>query len=130
MVAGAALTLFLVFFFLKDGPRLWEWVVRLFPQTRRADVREAGEIGWRTIGAYLRGTAVVALVDAVFIGLALLVLGVPLVLAITTGSLLWGVIGAFLAVPFTAVAARSASYLRARAPRQPRARAPARGEAR
>jgi predicted PurR-regulated permease PerM len=42
------------------------------------------------------------------------------ILAVTAGAVIWGVIGAFVAVPLVAVVARSASYLRSRPPGQAR----------
>ncbi len=164
---------------------MWPWAVRLFPPEARSDVDQLGRIAWRTMGGYLGGQAIVALVDAVFIGLALWLIGVPLVLplailtfvggffpvigafvaggaaalialvsngfldallvvaaatvvqqlegnllqpmivgravrihpvavilAVTSGAVIWGLPGAILAVPTVAVAAQSASYLR------------------
>jgi predicted PurR-regulated permease PerM len=80
VVGATLLTLVLMFFFLKDGERLWAWVVGLFPLRRRADVDELGRRGYATLGAYLRGVVFVATVDATLIGLGLFLLGVPLVL--------------------------------------------------
>lgn len=189
VVAGLLLTLVLLFFFVRDGARLWGSIVRLFPERHREDLREIGRLSWQTLGGYLRGTAIVAVVDAFFIGLALYLLGVPLVLplallvflgafvplagavvagfaaamvalvsegfvtalivvavvvvvqqlegdllqplvlgravelhpvavllAVTAGAVLWGIPGALVAVPITAVAAKTGAYLRFRRP--------------
>ena len=100
IVAGLVLALFLLFFFLRDGDRMWPWVVRLFPFEARAQVDEVGQITWRTLGGYLRGVSLVALMDAVFIGIALWVIGVPLVLPLALLTFIGGffpVIGAFAA---------------------------------
>jgi predicted PurR-regulated permease PerM len=80
IVAGALLTLVLLFFFVKDGARLWSWAVGLFPASVRDRVDEAGARSWSVLGAYVRGQALVATVDAVFIGIGLALLGLPLVL--------------------------------------------------
>jgi predicted PurR-regulated permease PerM len=80
IVAGVLLTLVLLFFFVKDGSRLWAWVVRLFPADVRGRVDEAGSMSWSVLGAYVRGQALVATVDAVFIGIGLAIVGLPLVL--------------------------------------------------
>jgi putative heme transporter len=80
IIASALLTLVLLFFFVKDGPRLWQWAVRLFPGSLRPPVDHAGRMSWSVLGAYVRGQALVATVDAVFIGLGLAILGLPLVL--------------------------------------------------
>ena len=65
---------------LKDGARIWDWMVGLAPPERRADVRAMGERAWGALGGFVRGQTLVALFDAVLIGLALVVIGVPLVL--------------------------------------------------
>jgi putative heme transporter len=80
VIAGILLALVLLFFFLKDGDRMWSWLVDLLPRRRRDDANEVGRRGWSTLGSYLRGVALVALFDAVVIGVALAILGVPLVL--------------------------------------------------
>jgi predicted PurR-regulated permease PerM len=79
---GTALLIFLValFFYLRDGERIWMGVTSLLPRTTRRHVRRASGQLWWTLGAYFRAQALVALVDAVAIGIGLLVLGVPLAL--------------------------------------------------
>jgi putative heme transporter len=79
-VATVFLVLFLTFFFVKDGSMMWSWIVRLFPRANRDRVEEMGEAAWVVLSAYVRGIGFVATVDAVFIGLALAIIGVPLVL--------------------------------------------------
>jgi hypothetical protein len=59
---------------------MWAWIVRQFPRVHRERVQEMGEAVWVVLSAYVRGIGVVATVDAVFIGLALAIIGVPLVL--------------------------------------------------
>jgi putative heme transporter len=48
------------------------------PETSRPRLRRAADRSWDTLGSYFRGQLLVALVDAVFIGIGLLILGVPL----------------------------------------------------
>jgi putative heme transporter len=98
--AGVLLTLVLVFFFVKDGPILWAWAVRVFPQSVRGRIDEAGRRSWSVLGAYVRGQALVATVDAVFIGLGLAILGMPLVLplaVLTFAAAFVPIVGAFIA---------------------------------
>ncbi|MBW3592311.1 MAG: AI-2E family transporter [Actinobacteria bacterium] len=100
LIAGLLLGLVLLFFFLKDGERMWPWIVGLFPERARRNVDEVGQIGWRTLGGYLRGQTIVALVDAIFIGLALWLIGVPLVLPLAVLTFVGGffpIVGAFAA---------------------------------
>ncbi|MFJ8668853.1 AI-2E family transporter [Streptomyces sp. NPDC093600] len=79
-VVTAVLALFLMFFFLKDGPRFLPWLTRQLPGRLATDVPIVAARGWDTLGAFVRSQAVVGLLDAVFIGLGLWILGVPLVL--------------------------------------------------
>ncbi len=69
-----------LFFFLKDGPQIWEFLLRPFRGENYARARRIGDKTVTTLGSYLRGTAAVALVDAVGIGIGLLILQVPLAL--------------------------------------------------
>ncbi len=73
-------TLFLFFFFVKDGPRFYRWLRAAAPSSRRRNVEELLPQIWSTLQAYLSGVVLVGLIDAVFIAIALLVVGVPLVL--------------------------------------------------
>lgn len=79
-VTQLLLTLVLIFFFVKDGPEMFGWFESQFPTRNRTHVRSIGKRAANSITAYLRGTATIALVDAVLIGIVLLIVGVPLVL--------------------------------------------------
>ncbi len=79
----AVLALFLMFFFLKDGPRFLPWLARQLPGRLAKDVPVLAERAWDTLGAFMRSQALVGLLDAVFIGLGLWILDVPLVLPLT-----------------------------------------------
>jgi putative heme transporter len=79
-VAGILLLFVVLFFYLKDGPRIGEGLASLVPQRRRARVRRLGGRAWGTLGSYFRGQLLVALVDAIGIGIGLVLLGVPLAL--------------------------------------------------
>ncbi|MCZ2819607.1 AI-2E family transporter [Modestobacter sp. VKM Ac-2977] len=92
-VLGAlVLVAFLVFFLLKDGESMWRWLVERVPDRRRDQVDGAGRAAWTTLASYVRGTVVVAFIDAVGIGLGLLLLGVPLWISLT----LLTFVGAFI----------------------------------
>jgi predicted PurR-regulated permease PerM len=82
MVTQAILTVFFTFFVLKDGERMWAWVLDRAGAVRAPMVDRIGRVGMDTLGGYVRGTALTAIVDAVFIGLGLLLIGVPLVVPI------------------------------------------------
>jgi predicted PurR-regulated permease PerM len=78
VLTGLVLMIFITFFLLKDGERIWAWLIKgLRPEARqRAD--NAGAAAWAALVNYVRGTTAVAAIHAVFIGLALWLLGVPL----------------------------------------------------
>ena len=78
IVTGLLLMLIFAFFVIKDGDRFWEWLLSLAPEDRRDVTRTIGERSWTALRSYLGGTALVGLVDAVLIGIGLLILGVPL----------------------------------------------------
>ena len=81
-VAGTFIALFSLFFFLYDGPRIWAWVVQLFPRTARARIDSSGAVAWHQLTHYTRATVFVAAVDAVGITAGALILQVPFALAI------------------------------------------------
>ncbi len=78
VLAGALVALFTTLFFLKDGALVWAWLVRLVPAASRMRVHEAGRRGLVTLTAFTRTQILVALIDAVGIGLGALILGLPL----------------------------------------------------
>ncbi|MFB8269939.1 AI-2E family transporter [Streptomyces sp. NPDC055955] len=77
-LTGILLTVFSTLFLLYDGRRIWEWTTRLVPAQARPGIAGAGPRAWRTLTAYVRGTVIVALIDAIFIGLGIFFLGVPM----------------------------------------------------
>lgn len=81
-VAGIFIALFSLFFFLYDGPRIWAYLVRLFPRGARRYVDSSGVVAWGQLTHYVRATVLVAAVDAVGITVGALILRVPFALAI------------------------------------------------
>ncbi|WTM65753.1 AI-2E family transporter [Humidisolicoccus flavus] len=77
---GLVLMIVVLFFFLKDGPKLWEFMLRPFTGEKYARGKRIGRKTVATLGGYIRGTATVALVDAIGIGIALAIAQVPLAL--------------------------------------------------
>ncbi|MFI1162536.1 AI-2E family transporter [Streptomyces sp. NPDC020801] len=77
-LTGILLTVFSTLFLLYDGRRIWEWTLNLVPAAARPGVAGAGPRAWRTLTAYVRGTVIVALIDAIFIGLGIYFLNVPM----------------------------------------------------
>ncbi|GIH03591.1 AI-2E family transporter [Rhizocola hellebori] len=75
-VASGLLILFVTFFFLRDGRRLWRFTTLILPRPARRRASDAGHAAWLTLVAYVRATVLVAFIDAVGIGLALVLLRV------------------------------------------------------
>jgi putative heme transporter len=184
-VTALLLMLVALFFYLKDDGKLARGVIRTLPADWRRHATALGDRFWTTTGRYFRGQILVALVDAIFIGIGLLLLGIPLaiplavlvffgglfpiigaivtgfvavlvaladagplmalavaglvlavqqaesnileplilakvirlhplmvLLSITAGAVLFGILGAFLAVPIAASIARAVDYVR------------------
>ena len=80
MLTGFFLVLFVLFFFLRDGAQIWHFVCRLLPGPARLSTAGAGHYAWHSLVSYVRATVFVAFVDAVGIGVGLLLLRVPLAL--------------------------------------------------
>ncbi|MFS4505713.1 AI-2E family transporter [Clavibacter sp. Sh2141] len=83
VITGAVLGLVVFFYFVKDGPQIWSFFIRPFRGRGRKRAVRVGHEGARVLGGYIRGTATVALVDTVFIGAGLVILGVPLALPLS-----------------------------------------------
>jgi predicted PurR-regulated permease PerM len=83
MLAGLVVVVFLLIFFLHDGARMWRGTTEFLPEPARTRTRHAGERAFHDLRSYVRTTMVVALIDAVGIGLGLWLTGVPLVLPLS-----------------------------------------------
>jgi putative heme transporter len=98
-LTALSLAAVLLFFFIKDGGEIVDWFQRLTPAQHRDDIRAVGTRSWVALSGFVRGTAAVALIDAVGIGLGLAIVGVPLVLPLSLLVFLGGfvpVVGAFV----------------------------------
>lgn len=107
VVTGVVLIVVVLFFFLKDGPKLWNFTLRWFHGTTRAKLAESGDRAVQVLGGYVRGTALIAAVDAVFIGIGLAVLGVPLALPLAVIVF----VGAFLPIVGATIAGTLAALV-------------------
>ena len=93
-LAGFFLFVVVLFFLLRDGRGMWSWLLDRMPVDKREPVDNGGRAALTSLASYLRGTAIIASVDAVVIGIALALLGVPLVLPLA----LLVFLGAFIPV--------------------------------
>ncbi|WP_110589490.1 AI-2E family transporter [Microbacterium suaedae] len=82
-VTGLVLMVVVLFFFLKDGPIIWDFLLRPFQGEWHARMQRVGTKSVDTLGAYVRGTSAVAAVDAIGIGIGLMILQIPLALPLT-----------------------------------------------
>jgi predicted PurR-regulated permease PerM len=80
LLTGLIITLLALFFFLKDGPALWRWVVDTFGGRQRARLDELARRSYAALTGYVRGLVLVGAADATMIGAGLAILGVPLVI--------------------------------------------------
>jgi predicted PurR-regulated permease PerM len=102
------LALVLAFFFLKDGPKWVPWLAAQTGPRAAPHVSALSLKTWTTLSDFIRQQAFVGFVDAFFIGLGLLVLGVPLVLALSVLTFFGAfipIIGAFVAGAFAVLIA-------------------------
>ncbi|GAA4418542.1 AI-2E family transporter [Actinokineospora soli] len=99
-VVTGVLALILAFLFVKDGPRFLPWLTGVTGERAGTHLTAVLERVWATLGGFIRTQAVVSLIDAVFIGIGLLVLGVPLAVPLAALTFLGGfipIVGAFVA---------------------------------
>lgn len=82
----------LTFFFLKDGHRFLPWARTVSGRRIGWHLTESLTRGWTTLGGFIRAQAVVSLVDAIFIGLGLVLVGVPMALALAVITFIAGFI--------------------------------------
>ncbi len=82
VVAGVVLAVAVLYFVLRDGAALWEWILRRVAPDSRPAIDRAGRAAWIELGGFIRGTALIAFVDATLIGVGLWVLGVPVAFAL------------------------------------------------
>ncbi|MFJ9518657.1 AI-2E family transporter [Kitasatospora sp. NPDC101801] len=76
-ITGAVLSLALVFFFLRDGHRSPDLVRSIVPGPKAETVIACGQQAFKATAGFMRGTTLIALIDATFITIGLLILGVP-----------------------------------------------------
>jgi predicted PurR-regulated permease PerM len=93
------ITLILTFLFLKDGRRFVPWLRDLAGPRAGTHLAEVLTRAWATLGGFIRTQALVSLIDAVFIGAALLIVGVPLAVPLAILTFFGGfvpIVGAFV----------------------------------
>ena len=93
-VTEVLLVVFTLIFFLHGGSGIWQYLLNVVPDDVRTRVDVAGRRGLAALVSYVRATAAVAVVDALAIGIALTILGIPL--AVPLAALVF--LGAFIPI--------------------------------
>lgn len=78
-LAGLFLAILFTFFLLRDGPRFATWLHERLAPTQREPARRAATRGWFILGRYMRGAAILGIVESLAIGVALFASGGGLV---------------------------------------------------
>lgn len=118
IATGIVLGIVVLFFFLKDGPQIWQFLTKPFRGAAAARADRIATSSVRVFGGYVRGTTTIAFVDAAGIGITLFILQVPLALPLAllvfvgsfipiVGATLTGILAALVALvsngPFVAL---------------------------
>src|SRR5262249_60461742 len=71
ILAGFVLMVFITFFLLKDGERIWRWLTSFLGPRARERAEGAGAAAWLALASYVRGSVVVAAVRSGAVGVTL-----------------------------------------------------------
>ncbi len=107
-VVALVMVAMLTFFFLKDGDKFMPWLRRHSGTPVAEHFAELLSRVWATLGGFIRTQALVSFIDALFIGLGLVILQVPLAAALAVITFLGGfipIVGAFVAGALAVVVA-------------------------
>jgi predicted PurR-regulated permease PerM len=77
LVSGVLLMLVFLLYILTGGNAIWQWIKGRAGPASRDRVALAGSVAWNAATGYVRGIALIALIDAVVITLGMLVIGTP-----------------------------------------------------
>lgn len=100
IVVTLVVMLVLTFFFLKDGEKFLPWLRKYTGANAGWHLTEVLTRTWNTLAGFIRTQALVSLVDALFIGIGLVILGVPLAFVLAVITFFAGfipIVGAFTA---------------------------------
>lgn len=100
IVINLLLTLLLTFFFIKDGHRFLPWISAIGGSRVGGHFVAVVSRSWSTLGGFIRTQALVSFIDAFFIGIGLVIIGVPLAIPLAILTFFAGfipIVGAFTA---------------------------------
>lgn len=104
LIINLFMVLVLTVFFLKDGHRFLPWLRRVMGQRTGWHTTEVLTRSWETLGGYIRAQATVSAIDAIFIGIGLWLIGVPMAFTLSVFTFIAGFIPYVGAVTAGAVA--------------------------
>jgi predicted PurR-regulated permease PerM len=102
-LAGVVLTCFVTFFLMKDGRKIWAWLIHRMRPANRERIDRAGQSAWTAVEHYMRGTVAVAAIHAIVMGATLTIMSAPLAVPIALFMFLAAfipLVGALLAGTF------------------------------
>lgn len=85
-LVGIALVVVFAFFFLKDGPDLIDRALQPLDERRQVVARRVLTATWTTVSAYMQGLTIVATAIALMVGIAMLLIGVPMIIPVVVLS--------------------------------------------
>lgn len=100
LITTALLAIVLAFLFVKDGDRFLPWLRRIVGPRAGGHLSVVSCRVWDALGGFIRAQVIVSLVDGFFIGVGLLIVGVPLALPLAVITFFGGfipIIGALIA---------------------------------
>jgi predicted PurR-regulated permease PerM len=77
LVSGALLMFVFLLYILTGGDAIWGWLQERFSAGRRDRLAAVGAAAWNAASGYIRGIALVALIDSTVITFGMLVIGTP-----------------------------------------------------
>ncbi|HEY9565626.1 MAG TPA: AI-2E family transporter, partial [Nocardioides sp.] len=92
-------SLILTFLFLKDGRKFIPWASGIAGDRVGRHLTEVLGRAWATLGGFIRTQALVSFIDAIFIGIGLVLVGVPLAIPLAVLTFFGGfipIVGAFV----------------------------------
>jgi predicted PurR-regulated permease PerM len=99
LVSSALLTLVFLLYLVTSGDKVWAWIKGRFSVGRRERVATAGAAAWSAATGYVRGIALVSLIDTTVIGIGMLIFDTPhagTLMLLTFVSLFIPILGAWV----------------------------------
>ena len=88
-LTGIVLVIFVLIVFMYRGEVSWQFLLKVVPQHTRRRVDLAGQRGYASLVGYVRATVLVAVIDAIGIGIGLVAVGVDAQLVVPLTALVF-----------------------------------------